>query len=165
MAKGGIGGEKNNSSLFRILVVQDFQKFLKSLKPLCRPLRKAFHFGEQLGDFGFLGWQIEAAGMLVHIGERVRLFPNHRFHSRRYFLYLARVGDDLLFFSYLYWRAILAFFAGWRCTDTEYLFVGLMHDELFDPTTMQRGSPQQQSQKQQTQSIKVQAGAGNGKLG
>ena len=25
--------------------------------------------------------------------------------------------------------------------DSEYLFVGLMHDELFDPTTMQRGEP------------------------
>ena len=32
----------------------------------------------------------------------------------------------------------MAFFASWRCTDSEYLFVGLMHDELFDPTTMQR---------------------------
>jgi hypothetical protein len=29
------------SSLFRILVVQDFQKFSKSLKPLCRPLLSA----------------------------------------------------------------------------------------------------------------------------
>jgi len=36
----------------------------------------------------------------------------------------------------------IGLFAGWRCTDSEYLFVGLMHDELFDPTTMQRGSPQ-----------------------
>jgi hypothetical protein len=33
-----------------------------------------------------------------------------------------------------YWT----FFVGWRCTDSEYLFVGLVHDGLFDPTTMQR---------------------------
>jgi len=32
----------------------------------------------------------------------------------------------------------LDFFAGWRCTDSEYLFVSLMHDGLFDPTTIQR---------------------------
>jgi hypothetical protein len=81
------------SSLFRIFVVQDFQKFSKSLKPLCRPFRQAPEVGKQLGDFGFLSRQIEAAGMPVHIGECVRLFPNHRFHRRRYFLHLVRAGD------------------------------------------------------------------------
>jgi hypothetical protein len=40
--------------------------------------------------------QIQAARMFVHIGERVRLFPNHRFHSRHYFLYLVRSGNDIL---------------------------------------------------------------------
>jgi len=133
------------SSLFLMLVTQDFQKFSKSLRPPCRPFRQAFHFGKQLCGFVFLGWQIEAAGMLVHIGERVRLFPNHRRHSRHYSLHLARVGDffvgDLRVFCcffHIYTRERYWLFplVG-ECSDSEYLFVGLVHDGLFDPTTMQ----------------------------
>jgi len=82
------------SNLFRILVVQGFQKFSKSLKPLCRPFRQALAVDKQLCDFGFLGWQIQTAGMLVHAVLCVWFFPDHRRHSRHYSLHLARVGDD-----------------------------------------------------------------------
>ena len=61
--------------------------------------------------------------MLVYIGERVRFFPDHRFHRRHHSLHLARVGDDLfggdLFHIYnrqRYWPFSLV-------GDSEYLLV------------------------------------------
>src|ERR1035437_6954855 len=84
------------SSLFGILVVQDFQKFLKSLKPLCRSFRQALAVGKQLCGFVFLSRQIEAAGMLVHAVKCVWFFPDHCFHRRHYSLHLARVGADFI---------------------------------------------------------------------
>ena len=138
---------EHQKHLFRILVVQNFQKFSKSLKPFCRPFRQALAVGKQLCDFGFLGWQIQTARMLVHAVICVWFFPDHRRHSRHYSLHLVRGVDDFrggglcLFccFVHIYNRQrYWLFFAGWKCTDSEYLFVGLMHDELFDPTIMQR---------------------------
>src|SRR5208337_4085128 len=84
------------SSLFCILVVQDFQKFSKSLKPLCRPFRQAPAVGKQRCDFGFLNRQIQATRMLVHAVICVWFFPDHRRHSRHYSLHLVRVGDGFL---------------------------------------------------------------------
>ena len=78
------------------------------------------------------------------------------------------LGDDFfdgdLFHIYnrqRYWP----FFAGWRCADSEYLFVGLMRDELFDPTTMQReeSTPNSLRNSRRNQS-KCKAGAGNREL-
>jgi len=78
--------------LFSILAMKDFQKFSKRLRPFCRPFRQALAVGKQLCDCGFLGWQIEAARMIVHDVICVWFFPDHRRHSRHYSLHLARDG-------------------------------------------------------------------------
>jgi len=69
---------EHQKQLFRVLVVQDFQKFSKSLNPLCRPFRQPFHFGKQLVDFLLSGRQIETPGW-SSTSANVSALPNHRF--------------------------------------------------------------------------------------
>src|ERR1035437_10199931 len=114
------------NSLFCILIVQDFQKFAKSLKPLCRPLWQAFHFGVQLFGFVFLGRQIQAARIFVHAVVCVLFIPDYSFHRRHHSIHLARVGDDFLcgglrvfcWFFHLYRRQLYLFFLPTQVTVT-----------------------------------------------